>query len=183
MLRLRPWRCAIHYLNRTRSLARLFELRSSPAALVALLVGTGVQCSSGPSNSAAHSTRHSPHGVDTAVDTPRDASPVTVVLFQSPKECLTCSTDTYEWIELAREVGGALAIVLSAIPTEEEAAALRRMRLKYTVLHPPRRFGNAASPPALAVLRGTDTLIMEEELTATRRVQLRDSVRRVALRK
>lgn len=114
-----------------------------------------------------------------AIERTKRSAPIAVILFQTPTECLTCSADTYRWIELTREAGGAFLIVLTEPPTAEEAAALKRMRLNFTVLREPVRHAYGVVPPALAVFRGPDTLILEGSLTPTRRSALLDSTRRM----
>lgn len=102
---------------------------------------------------------------------------VTVILFQGPAGCLTCSGGTYHWIELTRQVEGDLLMVLTETPTVEEAAVLRRMRLNFTVVDELGRKGLRLTPPAIRVFDGADTLIFEGNLTARRRVRLLDSSR------
>lgn len=40
-------------------------------------------------------------------------APFAVILYQTPTECLTCSTDLYSWMEIAREGGGVFGIGIS----------------------------------------------------------------------
>ena len=100
-----------------------------------------------------------------------------MILFQTDG-CLTCSADTYRWIELTREAGGAFLIVLTE-PQQRKKQLRWRMRLNFTVLREPVRHAYGVVPPALAVFRGPDTLILEGSLTPTRRSALLDSTRRM----
>lgn len=149
--------------------------------LVALLLGMA-GCTGEPTAKADPSTYVRSTSDESSIDTVRRSASVAVVLFQTPSECLTCSADLYRWIELARETQGAFLIALSENPTAEEAAAMKRMRLKFTVLRSPHRSTSAIVPPAIAVFRGPDTLVFEDHVTAKRRSQLFDNARRALQR-
>lgn len=110
-------------------------------------------------------------------------APFAVILYQTPTECLTCSTDLYSWMEIAREGGGVFLIVLTQAPTKNEVEVMRRMRLNFTILRDPLRGAPGVAPPAIAVFRGPDTLILEGQLTAPRRLELLDSARRLLQQK
>lgn len=152
--------------------------------VLAVLLSIGVAgCVGEPASSGMPSTLAPITAVDAAIERTRRGAPLSIILFQTPTECLTCSTDTYRWVELAREAGGELLIVLSEAPTKEETASLKRMRLNFTVLREPLHIGHGVVPPAIAVFRGPDTLILESRLTALRRSELLSSTRRMVQRK
>lgn len=182
MLRL-PFECVG---KRTRVVARPCWLPVQSATvltLLALLLGAGtVGCSEEPVARADPSTNAPSISNEHVIEAVRRSASVAVVLFQSPTECLICSADLYRWVELARESQGAFLIALSEEPTTEETAAIKRMRLKFTVLRNPRSSTSAIATPAIAVFRGADTLIFEEQVTAHRRSQLLDSARRALQR-
>lgn len=152
-------------------------------AVFAALLGTGIAgCAGEPVAKANPSTSAHSTSSESVIETVRRSAPVAVVLFQTPADCLTCSADVNRWIELARESQGAFLIALSEEPTTEEASAIRRMRLNFTVLRAPHNSISGIVPPAIAVFRGADTLIFGDRLTAYRRSQLLDSARRALQR-
>ncbi len=176
-----------HRDSRTRALTRCSWSsihRTMVLVVFAALPGIGIAgCVGEPAANGMSSTVALLTADDGAIESSRRSAPMAVILFQTPTECLTCSADTYHWIELTREAGGALLIVLSEAPTTEEAAAIKRMRLNFTVLREPLRIGHGVVPPAIAVFRGSDTLILEGRLTAPRRAELLDSIRRLVQQK
>ena len=158
--------------------------RTAVPVVIAALTGVGIAgCGGEHAANGISSTVALLTAGDSAIESSRRSAPMAVMLFQTPKECLTCSADTYRWIELVREAGGAFLIVLPEPPTTEEAAAIKRMRLNFTVLREPLRSAHGVVPPAIAVFRGLDTLILEGRLTATRRSELLDSTRRLLQQK
>lgn len=148
------------------------------AALISISISV-TACVEDPGRGNTPSTIASFDASGDATKNLRQSTPVTLVLIQTPTECLTCAADTYRWIELARETGGVFLITLSEEPSTAEAAALKRMRLKFTVQRGPLRIRDGVVPPAVVVLRGPDTLIVEGRLTARRRLELLDSARRI----
>jgi len=152
--------------------------RSALVVLAALLGGVVAGCVGEPLEKAAPLASTSPTSDESAIETLRRSATVAVVLFQTPTECLTCSADLNRWIELARESGGAFLIALSEEPSVEEAAAIRRMRLSFTVLRNRRGRVSSIVPPAIAVFRGDDTLIFGQNVTANRRSKLLERARR-----
>ncbi len=155
---------------------------SGTVALVgfATLCGIGMPaCTEKSAANGGSSMTASLAAEDSVLEWTRRRAPVAVILFQTPTECLTCSADTYSWIELTREADGALLVVLTEPPTSDEAAALKRMRLNFTVMHEPFHRTPGLVPPAIAVFRGPDTLLLEGRLTALRRSKLLDSTRRL----
>ena len=145
--------------------------------IAALLVTSIIGCAGEPVAKADPSTGALSISNDSAIETARRSASVAVVLFQTPTDCLTCSADLYRWIELARESHGAFLIALSEEPTPEETAAIKRLRLKFTVLREPQSRVPVVVPPAIAIFRGPDTLIFEDRVTAHRRSKLLDSAR------
>ncbi|MEP6832749.1 MAG: hypothetical protein ABJB74_05110 [Gemmatimonas sp.] len=106
-------------------------------------------------------------------------SAVSVILVQSPAECLTCTDNLSDWVNVANSRHGQLAVILTQDPDSNLSTLLGKLRITHATLTKSDAARVRGVAPIVAVFVGRTPLVFGLQLTTRSRAALLDSTKKL----